>query len=347
MGEDESIEGRAPAVRFDRRSRRSRALAVATGAALIACTATAVYVVRDRQSGHADEPGSQLRVVRTLSASSLGLVKPEVATIGPNGNLYITDSSQQTVTEATLGGRVVRTWGGEGTRPGQFRLANGGIAVDQHGRVYVADSGNARIQVFTSTGHFIRQMGSYGTGAGQFQFPLAIAVGADGSVYVSDDRQATLTKLSPTGRQDWRLGGDGTPPDLKGHTHFRDFDSRGRLVVANDDSGRIVYVSQKGQEVDAFGTGASGDHENSLGHPHAADFPQGVCDATVDSNDYVYVAGCIVSKRTGSLLQTYDPAHRLVGVWPHSPLATTPRFGPDGLGVAIGFDSIVELAADR
>jgi sugar lactone lactonase YvrE len=220
-------------------------------------------------------------------------------------------------------------------------LANGGIAVDQHGRVYVADSGNARIQVFTSTGHFIRQIGSYGTGAGRFQIPWAIAVGADGSVYVSDDREVRLTRLSPTGHQGWRLGGPGTPADLVGHTHFGSLDTQGRLVVANDDTSRIVYLSPHGQEVDAFGHGTSRDH--------ASDFPEGSCDTTVDAQDYVYVAGCVITKTLGSLIQVYDPNHRLVGVWPHSPVLTAPRFGPNGLAVSVGvgFHSIVELAVDR
>jgi hypothetical protein len=342
--------GRAAAVRSDlRRSRRRRVLAVVSGAALVVCAVAAAFVVRGRPGDQVVyEPTNSLRVVRTLSASSLGLAKPEAGTIGPNGNLYITDSAHQTVTEATPAGRVVRTWGGQGTRPGRFRLANGGIAVDQKGRVYVADSGNARIQVFTSTGHLIRQMGVFGNGPGHFQFPWAIAVGADGSVYVSDDRQATLTKLSPHGHQDWRLGGPGTPPDLVGHTHFGGFDSRARLVAADDDSGRVVYVSPRGKEVDAFGTGASGDHQNTVGHPPATDFPEGACDTTVDAQDYVYVGGCSPVEENENLIQVYDPAHRLVGVWPHSPLRTAPRFGPDGLAVSVGIDgSIVELTVYR
>ncbi len=343
------VAGRAAAVRSDhRRSRRRRAGAGVAGAALLVAAVAAAVVVHGRQSPPPiDKPSNPLRIVRTLSAPALGLSKPQAATIGPNGNIYITDSAHQTVTEATPGGRVIRTWGGKGTQPGRFRLANGGIAVDQQGRVYVADSGNGRIQVFTSTGSFIQQMGTYGNGPGRFQFPWAIAVGADGSAYVSDDRQATLTKLSPNGKQDWRLGGHGTPPDLVGHTHFGGLDSRGRLVAADDDSGKVVYISPQGNEVDSFGTGASGDHEETLGHPRALDFPQGACDTTVDAQDFVFVAGCIPSRQAGNLIQVYDPAHRLVGVWRHAPLITAPRFGPEGLAVSVGYGTIVELTIDH
>ena len=132
-----------------------------------------------------------------------------------------------------------------------------------------------------------------------------------------------------------------------GHTHFGGLDSRGRLVAADDDSGKVVYVSPHGDEVDSFGTGASGDHEETLGHPRALDFPQGACDTTVDSQDFVFVAGCKLSRQTGSLIQVYDPAHRLVGVWRHAPLITAPRFGSGDLAVSVGYGTIVELTIDR
>lgn len=222
-----SAAGRATAVRSHlRRGRLRRVLTGATVAALVVGATTMVYLLGGRQSDHVEEPTGPLRVIRTLPAASLGLAMPEAATIGPNGNLYITDAGHQTVTEATPAGRVVRTWGGEGTKPGRFRLADGGIAVDRQGRVYVADSGNARIQVFTSSGRFIRVIGTFGTGTGDFQFPWAIAASPTGAIYVSDDRAATLTKLSPTGRQKWRLGGPDTPPDLVGHTHWESRQSR-------------------------------------------------------------------------------------------------------------------------
>jgi sugar lactone lactonase YvrE len=337
--------GRIATIRSDlRRSRRRRGLAAIAGVALAVCSIAAVYLLSGRQSQQVPEPATHLRVVRSLSLSSLGLARPEAAAFGPNGNLYIIDSMHQTITEATAPGRVIRTWGGEGARPGRFRFADGSrIAVDQKGRVYVTDSGNGRVQVFSSSGRFLRQMGTFGGLAGQFVYPTAIAVSPDGSVYVFDDSKMTLTKLSPTGHQVWRLGGPrplpSTPPDLAGHLHFGSIDSHGRLVVANDDTSRIVYISPTGHEVDAFGHGTTRDEPS--------DFPKGSCDTTVDSNGYVYVAGCIPTRKAGNLIQIYDTHHRLVGVWRHSPAISAPRFGPGDLAVSSGYDSILELAVDR
>jgi hypothetical protein len=341
-----ATEGRAAMLRSNlRRSRRRRVLAAAAGAVLVVGAASAIALLGGRHAGQViPEPAHGLRIVRTLSAASLGIAKPQAAAVGLHGNLYITDSVHQTVTEATPAGNVIRTWGGEGAGPGQFRFAEGStITVDHEGNLYVADSGNGRVQVFTSSGRFLRQMGGFGGQADQFVYPTAIAVGPDGSVYVSDDSRTTLTKLSPTGHQDWRLGGPGdspgTPSDLRGHTHFGTLDSRGRLVLANDDTSRVVYVSTQGHEVSAFGHGTA--------HGRRSDFPQGACDTTVDAQDYVYVAGCVPTKKTGNLIQIYDLNHRLVGVWPHSPFIDAPRFGPGGLAVSVGYGSILELHIDR
>ena len=44
------------------------------------------------------------------------------------------------------------------------------------------------------------------------------------------------------------------PPtsELKGHGHNADIDSKGRIVVGNDDTGRVVYLDPDGKVVDAF-----------------------------------------------------------------------------------------------
>jgi DNA-binding beta-propeller fold protein YncE len=340
-----------------RRSRRNRLVAAVAAVAVVAGV-LAFGAHNPQLFGNSDEPAGRghrpgfspkppqpFTVERTLYAQRLGLRQPRAIAVAPNGHYYVTDQKSQTVTEATPAGRVVRRWGRPGTGPGEFRLSNGGIAVGQDGKVYVADSGNARIQVFTANGTFLRQLGRFGNGPGQFSWPWAIAVDQAGAVYVSDDRAATLTKLSPTGRQLWRIGESDTNPDLAGHEHFGAVDSHGRLVTANDDAGKVLYLSPQGTEVDSFGTGASGDHENTLGHPPAVDFPGGACDTTVDDAGNVYVNSCAESTNHSHLIQVYNPSHHLVGQWVHSPLSTAPRFGGHGEAVALAPNgSILELS---
>jgi hypothetical protein len=101
--------GRVATFRSDlRRCPRRRGLVAITGVALAVFSIAAVYLLSGRQSQQVPEPATHLRVVRSLSLSSLGLAKAEAAAFGPNGNLYIIDSVHQT-TEATASGRVIRT----------------------------------------------------------------------------------------------------------------------------------------------------------------------------------------------------------------------------------------------
>ena len=69
-----------------------------------------------------------------------------IAATGDN-HLLITSCASDTVMVYTLGGQLVRDFGGRGSNPGRF---NGlfGICVDDSGAVYVADYCNCRVQVF-------------------------------------------------------------------------------------------------------------------------------------------------------------------------------------------------------
>jgi streptogramin lyase len=277
-------------------------------------------------------------IAARFSAKSLGLKNPHALAVGPDGNLYLTDRSQR-VTVISPEGTVARQWGNPGSGPGEFNFVStdpedpqgvhGKIAVASNGMVYVSDSGNARVQVFTARGRFVRQFGSFGSGKGQFVSPFDLAVDDAGNVYVADDQPGTLSKFSPSGEVLWRIGGDPSgDPDLVGHFHLVSIDPHGRLVMANDDRGRIVYVDRNGHKVDAFG--------------RSGDFPDRACEVTVDTVGTTYVTGC--GGRSPTLV--FDRRHRLVAEWPGSkhPLLTSPIFGPSGEVFALGRDgSVLEL----
>ena len=247
--------------------------------------------------------------------------------IGPNGNLYVTDLSQR-VTVITPEGRVLRRWGGPGKGPGEFNFVSdngdlhtvvGKLAVDSHGLVYVSDSGNARIQVFTPEGRFVRQFGSFGEGGGQFHFPAGVAVDDADNVYVLDE-PAVVDKFSPGGKLVWQVGGATSPdPDLRGHLHLTSIDRHGRLVMVDDDLGRVVYLDENGHKVDAF------------------DVRKALCDVSVDALGTTFLTDCGLGYQYG---EVFDRAHTLVGQWEggYGALAIAPVFGPNGEVFALGWD---------
>ena len=70
------------------------------------------------------------------------------------GNTYISDGYiNSRVAKIDARGNWVKSWGSQGTGPGQFRTPHT-IAVDNNDNVYVGDRANRRIQVFDTEGNF-------------------------------------------------------------------------------------------------------------------------------------------------------------------------------------------------
>lgn len=328
---------------MERMKSRFPAAAVLAGVVLLGagCSANAAAPSGGHASPVATSPAlpSPFTITARHTAKSLGLDHPTDLTIGPDGNVYVTDRSQR-VTVISPGGKVLRRWGKPGSKPGEFKFINlnptppkhveGKITVGPGGMVYVSDSGNARVQVFTPGGRFVRQFGSNGTGKGQLLQPGDLVADGTGNVYVADDVTETLAKFPAAGNAIWTIGGSAaTDPDLAGHFHVTSIDAHGRVVVTNDDINRVLYIDPNGHKVDAFSPSTSG---SSSGH---------VCEATVDAAGNTYVSGC----GSGPTL-VYERAHRLIAKWPGTQysLLRSPDFGPHGEVFALATDgSILKL----
>ncbi|SDN76054.1 peptidyl-alpha-hydroxyglycine alpha-amidating lyase family protein [Ensifer sp. YR511] len=74
--------------------------------------------------------------------------------IGPKGEIYVSDGYKNaSVHKFDPDGRLLRSWGTPGYRPGEFSLPHD-VACDRDGFVYVVDRENYRIQVFDGDGNF-------------------------------------------------------------------------------------------------------------------------------------------------------------------------------------------------
>src|SRR5262245_11040792 len=97
----------------------------------------------------------------------------------PDGSFYVSDGYVNTrVAKFDRNGRLIASWGTEGTGPGKLRLVYS-VALDAQGRVYVADRTNCRVQVFDANGKFLDQWPNISS-------PTRILITQDQTAWVSD-----------------------------------------------------------------------------------------------------------------------------------------------------------------
>ena len=178
---------------------------------------------------------------------------PRGVAIGPDGNVYVTDTGNKRVSIFNPSGTFVRQISSGLTAdkiaqnypfnaPGEMNEPMG-IAVDNSGNVYVSDRDNRRIQKFDSTGKPAAQWpvptGGYDTNA-QYTEPF-LALDSAGNIYTTLPGSAKVAKLSPTGQLLGEKSAEGAAT-LKNPTG---------LTVTSD--GTIYVVDTTGNGVVNFG----------------------------------------------------------------------------------------------
>src|SRR5262249_52404420 len=77
--------------------------------------------------------------------------------MSPQGDIYVSDGyGNSRVHKYAPNGKLLLSWGGPGTDPGEFNIAHN-ISCDADGWVYVADRENHRVQVFDGNGKYETQ----------------------------------------------------------------------------------------------------------------------------------------------------------------------------------------------
>ncbi|WP_395748466.1 NHL repeat-containing protein [Prosthecobacter sp.] len=139
---------------------------------------------------------------------------PSGVAVDSSGNVYVADTSNDTIRMITSAG-VVTTLAGlaqhngstDGTGSAARFNSPGGVAVDSSGNVYVADTGNHTIRRVTSGGVVTTVAGTSGlngsldgTGsAARFKAPNGVAVDSSGTLYVADTQNQTIRKITTGG----------------------------------------------------------------------------------------------------------------------------------------------------
>jgi hypothetical protein len=245
-----------------------------------------------------------------LDVAQLFLPFPVGLSTDGTGNLYVADTSIDTITKINSAGQVT-SWAGTsgqtGTTDGTGAAARfnnpNGVASSSDGSLVVTDNANGTIRSISPSGAVVTIAGSTtlrgnvnGTGtAATFSSPIGIARDTGGTYYVADSTNHTLRKIT-TGAVVTTLAGsaglsgnnDGTGAAARFNNLTRvAADQAGNLYVADTTNNLIRKVTPTGVVTTLAGLSGVSGTADGTGSGALFNQPGGVA---VDNNGYVYVA---------------------------------------------------------
>lgn len=188
-----------------------------------------------------------------------------------DGNVYVSDASNDRVQKFDEDGNYILQWGSEGTANGEFQEPTG-IVVNSHDEVIVADMSNHRLQVFDTSGNYIRTIGvgCGEPGPGDFCSPWGVDVDESDNIYISlsaggGGEQDVIQKFTRMGVyvQSWSPSefGDSGDGEFGGTAYSIAVSEDDEVFVTDSQNNRVQVFDTSGNYLRKFGTSGSGNGE--------------------------------------------------------------------------------------
>ncbi len=170
--------------------------------------------------------------------------------IDGEGQVWLFKKGEDPVQVYTAEGEFVRTWGkGDFVDPHQLRI-------DHEGHIWLADFGQHIVQKYTPEGKLLQTLGTRGE-AGEddthFNRPTDMAITSSGDIFVTDGYgNRRIVHFDKNGKFIKTWGHYGSEPGQFVLPHAIVLDSKGKLYVADRNSGRIQVFDQDGKFLDEW-----------------------------------------------------------------------------------------------
>ena len=244
------------------------------------------------------------------TGSAARFYNPTGITVDASGNLYVADTSNDTIRKITPANEVT-TLSGTAMTPGTANGAGSaarfhsplGITVGADGNLYVADTNNSMIRMVTPEGVVSTFAGNPGTSGSSdgtsssatFWSPAGITVDANGNLYVVDSTISTVRKITPAGVVTTLAGTAGIKGCSDGAGLAASFnspygiaaDASGNLYVADTFNNTIRKVTPAGVVTTLAGVSKATGSTDGTGLAASFDSPSGIA---VDASGNLYIA---------------------------------------------------------
>ena len=197
---------------------------------------------------------------------------PSGVAAGPDGTVFVGDSTRKTIFKFDSSGRQLGTFG--------FINSPGGFAVDDARRRLVAvDAATDEVYVYSLSGGLEFKFGGKGAGPGQFNIPYGVAVDHKGNIIVVDSGNFRVQVFDKDGKFIRAFGHAGTRPGDFMRPKGIAIDSQGHLYVVDAAFGNFQIFDEKGNLYLFVGTNGAA--------PGQFQLPFGI--AIDSSDDRIYV----------------------------------------------------------